>query len=477
MDSLNNQSFVIRNRAVENKIRFTTLTEVDSEDGHGQVIIQFARALQQLLPEEQSEAKLFTGILLNTIQLHLNTRGGLTEVNRDNLLTRFNELAVVLDYNSAQIEELFATFVYYAQHSHTHGESKKFNYFGFTNYTTSLANIIEEIGIYNDGDKFNISQHKPLEFELGMAQELYDSPQLKKLSGALEGIKKSALQDITYDLVVLANTIQHLSKIDPELQPLHKFGLLCSLVAVIQQIQSLNSQITYSPEEISELFNLIVKFAHFGQPNSAFKHITNLDGTLQMDCFINMLCKFNPSLNSKKNARFREIEIDRTALLVTAATNLNAKTVRDMNGKNLSIKFLVFWRSFAISRKAATAEDLFERFILPLGQSESENSVDFTLSADQTYFLKKCLNASNIELNLGTIKSSVETMHRAIASRAENHKLIERYIRIGSECGMVRNKQDFFDKDAAEFGGGTFVPGKEMENYLNTLDMVLSLME
>lgn len=466
MDSLNNQSFVIRNRAVENKIRFTTLTEVDSEDGHGQVIIQFARALQRLLPEEQSEAKLFTGILLNTIQLHLNTRGGLNEVNRDNLLTRFNGVAVVLDYNSAQIEELFATFVYYAQHSHTHGESKKFNYFGYTNYTTSLANIIEEIGIYNDGDKFNISQHKPLEFELGMAQELYDSPQLKKLSSSLEGIKKSDLQDITYDLLVLANTIQHLSKIDPELKPLHKFGLLCALVSVIQQIQSLNSKITYSPEEISDLFNLIVKFANFGQPNSGFKHITGLEGTLQMDCFINMLCKFNPSLNSNKKARLREIEIERTAVLITAATNLEAKTVRDINGKNLSIKFLVFWRSFAIFRKAATAEDLFERFILPLGQSESENSVDFTLSADQTYFLKQRLAAINVKLNLGTIKKSLNIMHMAIKARIETKNIIEYYIRSGSQSGMAKKKQEILEQDAAKFSGGTFAPSKAMEDYV-----------
>lgn len=477
MDSLNNQSFVIRNRAVENKIRFTTLTEVDSEDGHGQVIIQFARALQRLLPEEQSEAKIFTGILLNTIQLHLNTQGGLTEINRDNLLTRFNELAVVLDYNSAQIEELFTTFIYYAQHAHTHGESKKFNYFGYTNYTTSLANIIEELGIYNDGHKFNISQQKPLEFELGMVQELYDSPQLKKLSSALEGIEESDLQEIVYELLMLANTIQHLSKIDLEMNPLHKFGLLCALVGAVQQMQSLNSAIIYSTEELLDLFNLIVKFAHFGQPNSTFKHITNLDGTLQMDCFINMLCKFNPSLNSKKKARLREIEIERTAVLVSAATNLDAKTVRDIHGNNLSIKFLVFWRSFAIFRKAATAEDLFERFSLSLGQSESEDSVDFTLSADQTYFLKQRLKSINVELTLEAIKSSLETMHRAIEARAENQKSIERYIRAGSEFGMAKKKQDILEKDAAKFGGGTFIPGKAMENYVDTLDMVLSLME
>jgi len=461
------EKFFVINRA-ENKVRFNSLESVSEEDQHGQNIVQLEQKFNNLSPDEIDESKHFLAKFFNTIQYILNTKGGLTHIVHKQLSDKLFDLSSLMGYSPEQNLELLATIIYYAQHNNTHGEYKKWNYFGYTNYTSSFSNLISDLKLLKVYEVFPIIYDMKIGLDFELSENILKRyPVLTQLIRRIGSLSDPDMKyNFACNLLTLANTMVFLSRRREALLPMERFYLTSQLVLSLAEVEQENLYNVYSRKEIADIFEALLSIAKSHEYDREYFHIVKAIPPLNMECFIDEICLLVPELEEIRFKHYKQIEIERISLLVIAAVNLNKRDIEDIGFTNLPYKLQFYWRSCAIFAHGVTAQEMFEKYI-----PNSDKEVTFKHSL----IIRKVLLKKQINLDsLDNIKKAIKVFSNARGAEKITYENIERFMRLGTMPGEVAKKYEIFDLDKKN-AGGSFFPSVYFQMFIDNIEFATTI--
>ncbi len=463
------EKFFVINRA-ENKVRFNSLESVSEEDQHGQNIVQLEQKFNNLSPDEIDESKHFLAKFFNTIQYILNKKGGITRSVHKQLADKLFDLSNLMGYSKKQNIELLEAVIHYAQHNNTHGEYKKFNYFGYTNYTASLSNIISELDLLKVYEVFPISQDIKLELDFELAENvLVKNPILNNLIKVIKSLSNQGMKyRFAYNILTLVNNMVFLLRRRQELLPIERFYLASHLLVSLSEIEHEHLYEVHSKEEIIEIFNTLLSLAHSNseEDNRDYFHIVKAVPSLAVECFINEICQLVPELEDKKFERYNQTELERISLLLIAASHLNKRDIDNIGFYNLPYKLQFYWRSCALATHGVTVQDMFEKYLPVYSQ-------DFTFK--QSSIIKNSLLKKQIDINnMNNLMKSIQIFFHARDMEKITQEEVERFMRKGTMPGEAATKYKIFALDE-ENTEGSFAPSLYFNMFIENIKFATTI--